>query len=143
VTDTRLTHLLTERGLITTDGITRRARAHLCPTCRQPTIAGLDHDRTAATARCDPQPLNALGELAATLTHRQTYSLTWRYNRWELDPRWPEHITAHPAGQPDNHFDVLAEHTCPDNTAGTPPEHTTPSRAAPPTRPPPDSSCPY
>lgn len=107
-----LKHLLLEAGHLTSDGATRAAHATRCRRCNAPIVIGLDHERTALTARCDPQPLNPEGEYRALLAGRTTYTITWRYSRYELDNREPEHITAHPAGHPDNRFDVLATHTC-------------------------------
>lgn len=99
------------RGLWNEDGIARRARARLCPKCGDPIMVGLDADVAAYPAKCDPTPLNALGEVQALMTGRATWHLNYIGGRYEINYRYAEHIKAHPAGS-DPRVEVLAEHKC-------------------------------
>lgn len=135
-----LRQLLISQGHLTSDGAARAAHASFCRRCGAHTMIGLDHDHSALTARCDPQPLNALGEWHALLAGRATYALTRRHTRYELDHREAQHIQAKPAGRPDNHFDVLAEHVCEN---AVPNQQTSPSAIPAPARPQETDRCPF
>jgi hypothetical protein len=102
---------LIARGLWDADGITRKARGRLCSQCGAPVIVGLDHDRCAMAVFLDPSPVNVLGEAMALLAGRQSYSLRWVGGHYEIDVRYPEHITGSPAGT-NSRLEVLATHVC-------------------------------
>lgn len=99
-------------GLMDDNGLTRRARARRCTTCRTYLLAGLDGDLCAFPAYVDPTPLSAHGEAAALILGRRTYALWHRGGRLELTPRDRWQIKGSPAGHPKNRFDVHAEHIC-------------------------------
>jgi hypothetical protein len=98
-------------GAWNADGVTRRATARRCRSCRAPTLAGLDHHAAALPVRCDPTPLNALGELQALMAGHSTYRLAWLIDHYELDYRSHFDIRAHPAGT-DKQSEVIREHKC-------------------------------
>lgn len=104
-----LAHLI-RTGVVTETGISRRASARRCHRCQLYTVAGLDDDRCALEAQCDPRPLTAAGEATAIVSGLRTFSLTWR-GRYELDARTYREIRSKPAGSTPRH-DVLAEHQC-------------------------------
>jgi hypothetical protein len=104
------THLETI-GRHNPDGISRRARTTLCRNCGQVVLRGLDDDRAALPATCDPHPLEPCGEASALLTGRATYQLTWRGDHYEINRRDALRITGRPAGT-DAH--VVADHKCHD-----------------------------
>lgn len=106
-------HLL-DTGAITLEPIpaTRHTRATNCRDCSQPILRGLDADICAIATNVDPTPLNPLGEAIARATGRRTYTLRWMGNHYQLGPRDPETIRAHPAGDQANRYDVLAIHEC-------------------------------
>ena len=107
---------LEHQGILTPDGISRRAHTRYCRHCRRPVMTGLDHDHVAATATCDPTPLDALGELTALMNGRPTYELTWTRERgYVLDHRDQFRIRGRPAGTWRD-GDVLAEHKCESQT---------------------------
>lgn len=102
------THLETI-GRANTDGISRRARTTFCRTCGQPTIRGLDDDKAALPATCDPQPLGPAAEALALITGCRSYELAWRGDHYELDHRDRYRITGKPAG---TGIHAVAEHKC-------------------------------
>lgn len=116
----RIARILEAQGH-TANGIGRRVRATACPTCRQPTLTGLDADTAAFTATADPAPLDPLGEALAVLAGRTTYELHHAGSRLELERR-DSFAMRTPAGAK---TDVLAEHRC-----GAPPLPALPSRLA-------------
>jgi hypothetical protein len=89
--------------------VTKTAKAQTCPTCGSIVLAGLDG---GLTVRADPQPLNALGELAARLRDRLTYD--YSLVRRELWYRTVYTIVTR------NH-PVMAAHLC--GAPQPPPEH--------------------
>lgn len=93
---TWLQSILDAKGISNPDGVSRAARAGYCRSCGAVILRGLDADRAALTAVCDPEPINPLGEFLALSVGRKTYDLTWR-GRYELNPREPCHIEAAPA----------------------------------------------
>lgn len=105
-----LAHLEEQGHLV--GGVGRRATIRPCADCRQATVTGLDADRCAHRATCDPNPLTARGEAIALIAGRRTYALRRLFGRLELDHRDHWQIRANPAGHPDNRYDVLAEHRC-------------------------------
>ena len=96
---------LINTGRITEQGIGRRAHIRTCPTCKQPTLTGLDADRCALTATVDPYPLTPHGEVWALSDGRHTYQL----QHGQLEPRTRWNIPGHPPG-PDH--TVLTTHRC-------------------------------
>lgn len=108
----RIERTLVTRGLWDDQvGVGRKARASLCRRCRAPVMAGLDHDRCALTAICDPFPLSALGECSLLLMNRPTYSLRWISDHYVLNHRDQWSIAGRPAGAP-GMVEVLGEHLC-------------------------------
>jgi hypothetical protein len=118
-------------GAANTDGISRQARARICPGCRRPVMAGLDSNIGGFPTRCDPEPLNPLGELDTLMADRHTFELRWIGGGYRIDYRNADHMQARPAGQWTG-GDVLAEHRCRHPPAG---DHTTDSRIPDPTTP--------
>lgn len=92
----------------------RYARPNLC-TCGTWTLLGLDGDVLATTARVDPTPLTAQGELVALLTSRRTLTLTREGRRLVLDDRDPWRTAGRPAGAPGAAYAVVPEHRCHQN----------------------------
>lgn len=84
----------------------RAATLRLCPRCKAPVITGLDADRAAINATCDPTPITPLGEAYALVQGRSTYcfaddngrKILWHRYHWNIKAarRWP----------------VLATHKC-------------------------------
>jgi hypothetical protein len=102
-------HLI-RTGVISPDGITRRAQPRRCRSCQAPILIGLDAPLCALRADVDPQPLSALGEALAHLEDRRTYALCNDGPRIVLDYRDAGRIAHRPAGT--GRFDVMAEHRC-------------------------------
>lgn len=86
--------------------LSRAATLRLCPRCKSPILIGLDADRAAITAHCDPTPLTELGEAVALMQGRKTYDLIPGIKRREIWPRETAHI------QQPRRFPVLATHKC-------------------------------
>lgn len=107
---TWLQSILEAKGAWNADGVARAARAGYCRSCGAVIVRGLDADRAALTAVCDPEPLNLLGEFLALSAGRPTYDLQWR-SRYELNPREPAHISTTPAGTGGKSA-VVAAHCC-------------------------------
>lgn len=109
----------------TPTGATRKASLRTCR-CHQPILVGLDADRCALAAACDPYPLTPAGEVWALRDGRWTYLLAGG----QLQPRDRWNIPGHP---PDDATRVLAEHRCghpiPDERRAPPPP--APPRPAP------------
>lgn len=118
---------LEDRGLWDTDGVGRAARARRCRTCRSYVLAGLDADRCALPVAVDPDPLSRLGEAAALIAGRTTYSLRFRSGRLELDDRSQYEIRGD-AGREAPRRDVLAGHVCGQPSIGAAPALGTTSR---------------
>lgn len=98
---------LEKRGLWNADAVGRAARARTCRRCGRTILVGLDGDLCADVALADPSPLSVLGEAAALVLGRRTYSLRWASSRLELDYRSSFHIRPHR-----DRLDVVAEHDC-------------------------------
>jgi hypothetical protein len=86
---------------------TRAARLRQCPRCRGAVLVGLDGDVAAGTARVDPAPLNSLGEAAALIDGRRTYTISGDKHRKQIDYRQDWHISEGTKGR-----HVVAEHKC-------------------------------
>lgn len=110
------------------DGIRRAASNSRCRDCRAPILTGLDADRVALVARCDPQPVSPIGEVIALATGRPTYNLSYTAGRLQIDHRDQWRI----ASRHRDRGHVLAEHRChsplPTDTDQT--EQPTPTLAA-------------
>jgi hypothetical protein len=74
---------------------------HTCRRCDRPVIYGLAE---GVPARCDPTPINTVGEIAAVMAGRRTYTLQ-RTGLVERD--------ALRRSDPNLTGPVLAEHDCP------------------------------
>lgn len=96
-------------GVLTPDGISRRAKTTFCASCRAVVIRGLDSHIAATVATADPAALTPLGEVLALATGRRTYDLTWTGGRYEIDHRNEWHIRGRPPG---TQFHVIADHKC-------------------------------
>jgi hypothetical protein len=109
-----LRRILAQQGWMDETGATRTARPRRCPACQRTVLAGLDSRLAAFTTRVDPHPVNTHGEAHGLLAGRRSYEL-WNADspRPELSPRWPERITAAPAGSSRAH-PVLLTHLCHD-----------------------------
>lgn len=107
---------LANTGVMTEEGITRKARPRRCRRCNAVIIVGLDADQCAVQVHADPTPLNAAGELLALAEGRRTLSLLVTGGGRVLEPRRPEDIRRLPPQAPGVREDVLREHRC-----GTPP----------------------
>lgn len=93
---------LIDAGTITRRGLTRRPQHRQCPLgCGQTLLAAQD---AGIEIWCDRLPITALGEAAAVLTGRATYTRVCG----ELDHRTPDRITFRTADAED----VYAEHRC-------------------------------
>lgn len=87
----------------------RTAKPRLCH-CGAWTLVGLDADTIATTARVDPTPLTAAGELTCILTARPTYDLTRVVGRLQLDPRDSHDMRGRPPAAPGARYDVVPAH---------------------------------
>ena len=134
--DHLVTHLIAT-GVLTPDGVTRRARPRPCPRCQPLVLVGLDHARCALPPTTNPTPLTPAGELAALLTGRETYKLTPNRNAYELNWRDQHSIRAKPAGTLHG-ADIVATHQC-----GAPELDAAPSRIPPPLKRPANNDCPF
>jgi hypothetical protein len=99
-------------GQADNDGYALRPRAGRCRRCHAPVIRALDGEVAALPATCDPQPLNAYGELWARQLHRHTYALTREGDRLRLYRRDPLAIRSRPPDATGRRYDVLAAHQC-------------------------------
>ena len=98
-------------GRHNTDGIARAARYQRCVDCRRAVLTGLDADRAALPAECDPTEIDTRGELVALALGLRTYTLTRATNSsgktaWNLDRRDQWQIRA---GQ---RTAIVAQHRC-------------------------------
>jgi hypothetical protein len=90
----------------------RHAKPNLCARCSSWTLLGLDGDVLAHTARVDPTPLSAQGELVALLTSRRTWTLTRTGRHLALDDRDPWRTAGRPPGARNATYAVLPQHRC-------------------------------
>jgi hypothetical protein len=102
---TWLTSMLVDKGVMTEQGLTRRAKLIAHRPCGIPTLAGLDSDLAGLDAWCDLGELTRYGEAMALLEGRRTYQL--HGGRLSLRDRWQ--IGGKPAG---GRSPVLASHLC-------------------------------
>jgi hypothetical protein len=100
-----LRSMLIDKGVLTAQGLTIRAKVITHRECGLPTLAGIDGRVAGLDAWCDLGQLSPEGELQALLDGRRTY----RLHRGELDPRDRWNIPHHPPGH-DN--PVFAQHRC-------------------------------
>lgn len=96
---------LIEAGILTPQGLSRRAKPMLHRTCRQLVIAGFDNDTCAFDAWTEPAPLTPHGELAALLDERRTYDL-------DGERLYRRDQASIPGRPPSPRRTVLAEHRC-------------------------------
>ena len=101
---------LVAKGVLSEQGLTRKAKVMHCRRCRQPVMAGFDAERAAMDAWCDFAELTAFGEAMALVEGRRTYSLT-DGERPVLDHRDRWRIAGAPAGAEGSPV-VLASHVC-------------------------------
>ena len=96
--------------------VPRGVRATWCRHCGAPILTGLDEDVCAVAAWVDLTPLDAMGQMIATLAvpTRSTYTLyvpagksaRLIRRRWWSHTRWPV------AGRQHLRYDVVPEHRC-------------------------------
>jgi hypothetical protein len=103
---------LVATGVLTTDGLGRRAQLRQCGVCSEYVIVGLDHHRAALRAVCDPVALDALGEAVAWCSGRRTFEL-WGT---ELEARNQFSIS----GGIKPRVPVISEHECGVSKTATP-----------------------
>lgn len=98
-------------GRFNSDGIKRSAKMGTCPDCGRPILRGLDGDRAAMVAICDPYEIDLNGELIALALGLRTYSLTRTQSgssaAWNLDVRLPT-----VCAQDNQRNAIVAAHRC-------------------------------
>jgi hypothetical protein len=104
----------------------RAATLRLCPRCKAPVIVGLDADRAAINATCDPTPISELGEAYALVQGRATYcfaddqgrKILWHRYHWNIkaERQWPV-LAAHRCNQPMTPFAAPLTATTPRKAA--------------------------
>lgn len=114
--------MLIDKGVLTEQGLSRKARIRTHRPCGLPTLAGIDSDLAGLDAWCDLGELHAYGEAMALISGRRTYEL-WggrlgHRDQWQIQGR-PAGSSRHP---------VFSEHRCHDPI---PPDWITPSKPAP------------
>lgn len=62
-------------GVLTNDGLGRKAQLRQCTACHGWVLVGLDSHRCALRVVCDPVAIDKLGEAWAWLNGRRTYEL--------------------------------------------------------------------
>jgi hypothetical protein len=90
----------------TPERLSTRARLEPCPKCHALVIRALDGPVAAIDVRCDPTPLDLIGELSIRLQGRATYDLIGRTDRKELAYRDEWRIKK-------REWPVLPKHICP------------------------------
>ena len=100
-----LRNQLIERGVLTAQGLSRKAKIIRHRPCGFPTLAGFDADVAALDAWCDLADLSLLGEAMALLDGRRTYTLMGQHLE---DRQSPGRIAHFPA----DHTPVYAQHRC-------------------------------
>lgn len=102
-------HLLA-RGVLDSDGVSRRVSSSRCPECRAAVLRGLDSDRCGWPVVASIDSVDQLGELLAIANGLRTFDLIPRQVKsstgWQLDGRRSAHIA-----KPRRH-QVHAEHRC-------------------------------
>ncbi len=96
---------LIDKGVLTAQGLSRRAKVITHRPCGMPTMSGIDRDPCGLDAWCDLGQLTADGEFQALLDGRRTYEVS----NQRLHPRDRWSIPGHPASPTTV---VLAEHRC-------------------------------
>lgn len=107
-------------------GSRRRAVLGLCG-CKALVVKGLDDVTCAFERKCDPDPVNALGEVVALAEGRRTVALVREGSGFVVDRRGSDHIEYRPAGTTKRQ-DVLRDHRC--GSPPPPPAQLTPSTFA-------------
>ena len=97
--------LLIDKGVMTEQGLTRKARLVIHRPCGLLTLSGLDADLAALEAWCDPYALTNQGEFQAIIAGRRTYQL--RGDRLDHRDKWI--IPGRPA---EGRYPVYASHDC-------------------------------
>jgi hypothetical protein len=100
-----LRSMLIDKGVLTAQGLTIRAKIITHRPCGIPTLAGIDGRVAGLDTWCDLGQLSPHGELQAMLDGRRTY----RLYGGELDPRDRWNTLGHPAS---HDRPVFAEHRC-------------------------------
>lgn len=119
-----LTELLTAKGILSEQGLTRTARIRTHKPCHMPCLAGIDDN--GLDTWCDLAELHPHGEAHALLEDRWTYDLAGT----QLCHRNAGRITWQPAATPGGR-PVFAQHHCHDPIPATwtvPPQPATPHR---------------
>lgn len=87
-------------------GLIRTCRTRPCPTCRRPTLVGLDADRAAREVRTELANLDPAAEARALLAGRDTYSVRRVNGKYRLYYRDQWNISG------ENAEYVVADHRC-------------------------------
>jgi hypothetical protein len=97
IADWLVSHLQ-QLGAWNNDGISRAARLHHCGHCGAPVLRGLDGDRAAMVATCQPQDIDHFGEYLALKLGLCTYTVRTTHIGGKaavvLDPRYHWDIDA-------------------------------------------------
>jgi Tfp pilus assembly protein PilW len=106
---------LQDLGHLGADGITRAARMRGCSECGKPILVGLDDDRCAMVAHCDPHEIDAAGEKLAILNGLRTYDLSRGQSSsgsaWQVSSRYSTAMAALADGAPQR-YAIVAAHRC-------------------------------
>lgn len=103
--------MLVNKGVMDSNGVTRKAKIRRHPACGMPVIAGFDAPCMAFSAWVDLTELSRHGELAALLDGRRTYELWPTAGAFELELRGRDRIRHRPADSPGTP-PVLCTHRC-------------------------------
>lgn len=103
--------MVTRKTARTSNASGRAATPTPCPDCGRTVLRGLDGDRAALVAECDPEEIDTIGELVALALGLRTYTLTRSpitaaVSGWVVDPRYPAAIAS---GQ---RKPIVAQHRC-------------------------------
>lgn len=106
-----LRSMLVVKGVMDSQGVTRKARIRRHRACGMPVIAGFDAPCIAWSTWVDLTELSRRGELAALLDGRRTYELWPVAGGFELEYRGRDRIRHRPADTPGTP-PVLCTHRC-------------------------------
>jgi len=98
--------MLIDKGVLSTQGLSRKAKVMRHKKCGILTLAGFDADSCAMDAWCDLAQLSTAGEVQALLAQRRTYEL--HFDRLNYRDSWA--IKSRPASS--SPAAVYAAHLC-------------------------------